>query len=157
MDPLLKFDPTLGKGLSTNRKRMLGDATLLRIAPCATLEEVTELAADVQYESARNEQTKLVDIVMAALRYLGQEEVEEVDPPMEQQTLHQEGSKSQDDNQPQRKKQKTSFSTEASSLNEEFVRQVTKEFERRGYVFGLNLRVKEDNHANLPPDHHTPR
>lgn len=147
LDDLLKFNPTLGKGQAKRSKKKFAGKTLLRIAPCASIEQVTELAAEVQNQGDDpEEQSNLIDIGRAAMRLLGQQEivVEETKEDQTQQCAKTEKYEAPDGNQPKKKRQRTGFSTESSALSDaEFVRQVAIEFDRRGYVFGLNLKAKE--------------
>lgn len=132
LDDLLKFNPSLGTGQSKCNIKKFEGYTLLRIAPCASVEQVNKLAADLQQQ--HSDQSNLINIGKTALRYLGQEEIVAEEPA--QGLVY---------NQPERKKQKTNFSTEVNALDDaEFVRQVAIEFDRRGYVFGLNLRAKDE-------------
>ena len=57
LDPILKYDPTLGKGASVRLEKKTQGAVLIRVAPTATRESVYKIAAVIQNAGPRERET----------------------------------------------------------------------------------------------------
>lgn len=67
-DGVIMYDPTLGKGISKQRQNKASGKKLFRVAPCASLKQVTALAASLQQviPSPRNITIEKREAVIAA-------------------------------------------------------------------------------------------
>ena len=169
VDFLLKYDTSLGKGQSARSRKKYEGKTLLRIVPCASVTQVTNIAAELQNNITlqnnialyqQNNDATVMDRRLA-LQMSEDKQNQPYKPHDKSQSKTQakvkpdllnigmqalqylEEEASNEENPPKRKKQKTThtaFSSEIVSFDDhQFAQEVAMEFRRRGYVVGLKL------------------
>jgi hypothetical protein len=136
LDEIMRYDPTLGSGQSQKSKQKYGKKVLIRVAPCASLERVTELAAAVQNDqeecydggvgkskgqkkttiqySARANQPYLIDVGMQAVKFLEGEKQEEANDQMEEERHTKKRLRQSSEDKQQRKKQRAPIPSSSS-------------------------------------------